>query len=80
MRHILMSVGNFDFEDMPINKGLIGGKVIAVNKETGEEISKIYKIYHTGKTDKIDVLAKLMYELVPPENPTEDNSEDIVEI
>ena len=31
MRFPIISVGDFVFEDEPINKGLIGGKVIATN-------------------------------------------------
>ena len=78
MRFPLMSVGNFTFEDEPINKGLIGGKVIATNSETGEVASKIYKKFHTGKTNKFDVLAQLMHEIIPPEASSE-NAEEQVE-
>ena len=35
-----------------------------------------YKKFHTGKTNKFDVLAKLMYKLVPPEQPEENNDTD----
>lgn len=73
MRSLLISAGDFTFEDAPINKGLIGGKVIATNTLTGEEISRVYNKFHTGKTNKFDVLAKLMYELAPPASPQEDN-------
>lgn len=78
MRFPLMSVGNFTFEDEPINKGLIGGKIIATNSETGEVNSKVYKKFHTGKTNKMDVLTQLMYEMVPP-GTSNDNEEDKVE-
>lgn len=78
MRFPLMSVGVFTFEDEPVNKGLIGGKVIATNHETGETVSRVYKNFHTGKTNKMDVLAQLMYEMVPPAS-TDDNEEDKVE-
>lgn len=78
MRFPLMSVGKFTFEDEPIDKGLIGGKVIATNSETGEVASKIYKKFHTGKTNKMDILAQLMYEMVPPET-SNDDEEDKVE-
>lgn len=74
MRFPLMSVGNFTFEETPLNKGFIGGKIFATNKETGEEISRTYKRFHTGKTNKFDVLAQLMYELVPPQ-PSEENND-----
>ena len=78
MRFPIMSVGDFTFEEEPVNKGLIGGKVIATNQATGEQFSKMYKRFHTGKTNKMDDLAQLMYELVPPES-TNENAEDSVE-
>ena len=52
----MLSIGDFIFEDMPLNKGLIGGKIIATNKQTGEVQSRIYQRLHTGKTNKISVL------------------------
>ena len=79
MRFPLMSVGNFKFDDCPLNRGLIGGKIIATNLETGEEISKNYKVFHNGKTNKFDILSQLMYELVPPPEKDE-NAEEQVEI
>ena len=76
MKSLLMQVGDFAFEDSPVNKGLIGGKIIATNSKTGETTSMTYKKFHTGKTNKFDVLAKLMYKLVPPEQPEENNDTD----
>lgn len=79
MRFRLMSVGPYIFENEPCNKsGLIGGKVIAVNPETGEEISRNYKKFHNGKTDKFNVMAKMIMELIPPEEE-EDDGEDVDE-
>lgn len=75
MKYPLISAGQFKFEDSPINKGLIGGKIIATNLETGEQFFKIYKKYHNGKTDKFDVLAQLMYELQPPKEETENGND-----
>lgn len=57
MRNLLISVGKIQFFDEPCNKGLIGGKIIAINPDTGEEISQSYKKFHTGKTDKFNILA-----------------------
>ena len=75
MRNLLISVGEYQFFDEPSNKnGLIGGKIIANNLDTKEEFFRIYKRYHTGKTDKYNVLAKLVTELVPP--PEEETLED----
>lgn len=74
MRFPLMSVGVFTFEDEPVNKGLIGGKVIATNTETREVFSKTYKKFHTGKTNKFDVMAQLIYELEPPKSMEAENS------
>ena len=79
MRFLLMSVGDFIFEDEPINKGLIGGKIIATNTKTEESISKVYKHFHTGKTNKFEVMAELMYQLVPPDDK-KDSLEDSVEL
>lgn len=78
MRFPLMSVGKFTFEEEPVNKGLIGGKIIATDTETGTSIFKNYKRFHNGKTNKFDVLAQLMYELVPPET-SDEKEEDSVE-
>ena len=80
MRFPIISVGDFVFEDEPINKGLIGGKVIATNLETGETTSRNYKKLHTGKTTKFDVVAQMMQELIPPPKNDEDKAEDMVEI
>lgn len=74
MRFPIMSVGDFTFEEEPVNRGLIGGKVIATNHSTGEQVSRMYKRFHTGKTNKMDILAQLMYELVPPEKEPEDDT------
>ena len=79
MRFQLLSVGEYNFFDEPANNGgLIGGKVIAINPETGEEVSRMYKKFHTGKTNKYDVMAKLIMELIPPEEEsiTEDDSSE----
>ena len=59
MKQLMMAVGDYTFEDSPINKGLIGGKIIATNTKTGEQLSRTYKVFHTGKTNKFDVLASL---------------------
>lgn len=77
MRLPMMTVGRFTFEEEPANKGLIGGKVIATDTETGTSISRNYKKFHNGKTNKFDVLAQLMYELIPPSS--DENSEEQVE-
>ena len=66
MRYKLMSVGEYTFYDEPYYRGLIGGRIIATNPETGEKKSKFYKKFHTGKTDKFNVLEQLMLEMVPP--------------
>lgn len=67
MRNLLISVGEYQFFDEPSNKnGLIGGKIIANNPDTKEEVFRTYKRYHTGKTDKYDILAKMITELIPP--------------
>ena len=75
MKKLLISVGDYDFFDEPSNKGgLIGGKITAINPDN--TVSKNYKNLHTGKTDKYNVLAKLILELVPPEDENEkDNTE-----
>lgn len=74
MKNLLISVGEYQFFDEPSNKnGLIGGKIIANNPDTKEECFRTYKRYHTGKTDKYNVLAKLITELVPPEKKDEED-------
>lgn len=74
MKNLLISVGEYQFFDEPSNKnGLIGGKIIANNPDTKEEFFRNYKRYHTGKTDKYNVLAKLITELVPPEKKDEED-------
>ena len=78
MKQLMMAVGDYTFEDVPVNKGLIGGKIIATNQKTGDQISRSYKVFHTGKTNKFEVLASLMYEIVPPEST--DEEENKVEI
>ena len=72
MRHLLISAGDYQFFDEPLNKGLLGGKIIASNSITNEETSRIYKKFHTGKTNKFSVLEKLMIELIPPEPKQQD--------
>lgn len=79
MRYKLISVGEYAFYDEPVNKGLIGGKIIVVNPDTGEEISQSYKKFHTEKTNKFDVLAQLMYKVVPPQKEEEEKDEAFVE-
>ena len=79
MRYKLITVCEYAFYDEPINKGLIGGKIIAVNPDTGEEISQFYKKFHNGKTDKFDVLAKLMHKVAPPQKEEEEKDEAFVE-
>ena len=77
MRNLLISVGEYQFFDEPSNKnGLIGGKIIANNPDTKEELFRTYKRYHTGKTDKYNVLAKLITELIPPEKKDEEDEAD----
>ena len=76
MRNLLISVGEYQFFDEPSNKaGLIGGNIVAINPDTTEEVSRIYKKLHTGKTNKYDVLAKLIIELVPPEVEAKEDEE-----
>ena len=82
MRNLLMSVGDFQFFDEPSNKGgLIAGKIVAINPLAEGEITRSYKRFHTGKTDKFNVLAKLIMELVPPddEEEKEENEESNTE-
>ena len=77
MKNLLISVGEYQFFDEPSNKnGLIGGKIIANNLDTKEEFFRTYKRYHTGKTDKYNVLAKLITELIPPEEKDEEDEAD----
>lgn len=77
MKNLLISVGEYQFFDEPSNKnGLIGGKIIANNPDTKEEFFRTYKRYHTGKTDKYNVLAKLITELIPPEKKDEEDEAD----
>ena len=75
MRNILIAAGDYIFEDEPVNKGLIGGKIIATNQATGETTSRMYKHFHNNKTNKYDVLTQLLYELAPPPKE-EDNNEE----
>lgn len=79
MRTPLITVGNFTFEKETVNKGLIGGKVIATDKETGKTISKTYKRFHTGKTNEFEVLAELMHEIIPPSSSSESKEEEEIE-
>ena len=72
MRYKLISVGEYTFYDEPYYRGLIGGRIIATNPDTGEEISQYYKKLHTGKTNKFDVLEKLMYKVAPPQKEEEE--------
>ena len=71
MRYKLISVGKYAFYDEPYYRGLIGGRIVATNPDTGEEISQYYKKFHTGKTNKFDVLAQLMYKVAPPQKEEE---------
>lgn len=74
MRRIfLLNVGDYRFEDVQDQRGLIGGKILAINTKTKEQFSKPYKKYHSGNTNKFDMLTELMYELVPP---TEEGEKD----
>lgn len=77
MRTPIITVGNFTFEKEPVNKGLIGGKVIATDTETGKTVSKTYKRFHTGKTNEFEVLAELMHEIIPPPPPSESEEEEV---
>ena len=79
MRHLLISAGDYQFFDEPLNKGLLGGKIIASNSVTKEETFRIYKKFHTGKTNKFDVLAQLMYKVAPPQKEEEEKDEAFVE-
>ena len=74
MRYLLISVDNYQFFDEPINKGLLGGKIIASNSTTKEEIFRVYKNFHTGKTNKFDVLEKFVAELVPPKSEPQEET------
>lgn len=67
MRRFLTMVGNYKFEESPGNGGFIGGTIYATNMETQETTSRFYKRLHNGKTNKWDVIGKLITELVPPE-------------
>lgn len=75
MRNLMISVGQYQFYDEPYNKGLIGGKIVAINPDTGEQQSYPYKRFHTGKTNKFEVLAKIIYLLEPPEENKDDENE-----
>ena len=79
MRYKLISVGEYAFYDEPYYRGLIGGRIVATNPDTGEEISQYYKKFHTGKTNKFDVLAQLMYKVAPPQKKEEEKDEAFVE-
>ena len=79
MRYKLISVGKYAFYDEPYYRGLIGGRIVATNPDTGEEISQYYKKFHTGKTNKFDVLAQLMYKVAPPQKEEEEKDEAFVE-
>ena len=79
MRFMLIAAGDYIFEDEPINKGLIGGKIIATNKTTKEVTSRVYKHFHNGKNNKYDVLTQLLYELAPPPKEEEENNGDTIE-
>lgn len=79
MRYKLISVGEYAFYDEPYYRGLIGGRIIATNPDTGEEISQYYKKFHTGKTNKFDVLAQLMYKVAPPQKEEEEKDEAFIE-
>ena len=76
MKNLLISAGEYQFFDEPaIKQGLIGGKIIAVNPETGEAITANYRKDHKGKTNKYTVLGKLISELVPLEEEEEDDED-----
>ena len=75
MRNILIAAGDYIFEDEPVNKGLIGGKIVATNQATGETTSRMYKHFHNGKDNKFDILTQLLYELAPPQKEEEENGE-----
>ena len=75
MRYLLVTAGNFTFEDEPVNKGLIGGRIIATNLETGHVVIKPYIKYHSGQTTKYSVLTDLMMELAPPPQNEEKEEE-----
>lgn len=77
MRFPLISAGNFTFEDEPIGKGFIGGRIIATDNENHTAVARVYKKFHTGKTNKLEVLEQLMLELVPP--ASDENTEEKVE-
>ena len=72
MRFPLMTLGDFTFFDEQTGKGFIGGKIVATNNQTGEEVSRIYINFHNKKTNKFDVLAVLVHKLVPPPPPEEE--------
>jgi hypothetical protein len=72
----LLNVGDFRFEDVQSPKGLIGGKILATNLKTKEQFSKPYKRFHSGNTNKFDMLTELMYELVPPTEGENDESKE----
>lgn len=74
MRLPMITLGDFTFFDEQTGKGFIGGKIVATNNQTGEEVSRIYKNFHNKKTNKFDVLADLVHELVPPSPPEEESN------
>lgn len=49
MRYKLISVGEYAFYDEPVNKGLIGGKIIAVNPDTGKKLVNLIKNFTLEK-------------------------------
>ena len=55
---------------------MLGGKIIANNSITKEETFRIYKKFHTGKTNKFSVLEQLMIELIPPA-PKQEEAEPV---
>ena len=80
MKNLLMTVGDYEFFDAPLNKGLIGGTIIAVNKTTGNSISQNYRVYHNGKTNKMDILSIMIQTLIPPEEKQPQETNEPVDV
>ena len=74
-RIIVMQVGNIVIEDEPARKsGFIGGHIYVRNTETNEEIGKVYKTLHDGRTTKWSLAGELLKQMLPPEE--EENKEE----
>lgn len=75
-RKLLLAVDKYRFEE-PVQQNKFLGTIYAINTETGEVQTRTFRTLHNGKTNKFDVLANFMTDLVPPsEMPVEDANVD----